>query len=124
MPITSNIDKVKELTIFKVIDALCFDEVITAVKTFYIEKPTQNVLWDLIDTTEIELTSEEVEKVASFRPRKEGKRALGKTAFVAQQTVFYGLSRMFEIQSEIHRVPHKIKVFRSMDEALQWIDKS
>ncbi len=123
MPITSHIDKAKDLTVFKVTGVLSFDEVLPVVKDFYDGDPTKHVLWDLIDTTEVQLTSEEVEAIANFSPRYEGKRASGKTAFVAQKDILFGLSRMFEIQSSIRESPFPIMVFRSIDEAHQWLDE-
>jgi hypothetical protein len=123
MPITSHIDKAKDLTVFTVTDVLSFDKVMPVIKTFYDGDPTKHVLWDLIDTTDVQITSEEVETIVNFGPRYEGKRASGKTAFVAQKDIFFGLSRMFEIQSSIRKAPYPIMVFRSRDEAYQWLDE-
>ena len=123
MPITSNIDKAKDLTVFKVTGVLTFEKVLLVVKTFYGGIPTKHVLWDMIDTTEVQVTSEEVETIAKFGPRYEGKRALGKTAIVAQKDILFGLSRMFEIHSNIKEAPYPIMVFRSMGEAHQWLDE-
>jgi hypothetical protein len=124
MPITSHIDKTKDLTIFKAIGVLSFDMALPVVKAFYDADPTRHVLWDLIDTTDVQFTSEEVLSIVRFEPRYEGKRELGKTAFVAQKDVIFGLSRMFEIQSGIQEAPYPIKVFRSLYEAHQWLDES
>lgn len=124
MPITSNIDKAKKLTIFKVTGVLSFDKVLHVVKDFYDGDPTKHVLWDFIDTAEVQLTPEEVEAISNFRPRYEGKRASGKTAFVAQKDILYGLARMFEIQSRFREAPFKIMVFRNIAEARQWLDES
>jgi hypothetical protein len=124
MPITSNIDQAKELTIFKVTGVLGFDKVLRVVRDFYDGDPTKHVLWDFIDTAEIQLTSVEVEAISNFRPRYEGKQASGKTAFVAQKDILYGLSRMFEIQSRFREAPFNIMVFRNTAEARQWFDAS
>jgi len=124
MSITSHIDKTKNLTIFRVTGVLSFGEVFPVVKAFYDGDPTRHVLWNLIETTGIELTAEEVKAIAHFKPRYEGKRELGKTAFVAQKDILFGLSRMFEIQSGIKEAPYPIMVFRSLNEAQQWIDES
>jgi len=123
MAITPHIDQPNDLTIFKATGVLRFEEVMSVVRAFYGGDPTKNVLWDLIDITEIQLTSEEVEKIATFSPRYEGNRPSGKTAFVAQEDILFGLSRMFGTLSDIHGAPHYISVFRSIEEALQWFDK-
>jgi hypothetical protein len=123
MPIASHIDEAKDLTVFKVTGTFSFDKVMPIIKAFYAGDPTKHVLWDLIDTTDIQLTSEEVETVAKYRLRFEGKRGSGKTAFVAQKDVLYGLSRMFEMQSNLQDAPYTIMVFRSIEEAHLWLDE-
>jgi len=123
MPITSYMDKAKDLNVFKVTGALSLDKIMPVVKAFYEGDPTRHVLWDLIDTTDIQLTSEEVETVAKFKPRFVGKREAGKTAFVAQKDIAFGLSRMFQIQSDVHQAPITVRVFRSIDDARQWFDE-
>ena len=124
MSITSHIDKTKDLTIFTVTGVLSTDKVLPVIKAFYEGDPTKHVLWNLIDTADVQLTSKEVESIASFRPRYDGKREPGKTAFVAQEDVLFGLSRMFESQSGMRKAPHHIMVFRSIDEAYKWLDES
>ena len=123
MPITSSKKEGKDLTVFKVTGVLSNEEVMPVIKSFYEGKPTKHVLWDLIDTTEVQLTSEEVEKVAYYRPRYEGKRASGKTAIVAQKDILFGISRMFEMQSKMLEAPYAIMVFRDLNEAYKWLDE-
>jgi hypothetical protein len=123
MPITSHIDKAKDLTVFTVTGLLSFDNALPVVKAFYEGDPTKNVLWDLSDTTDVQFTSQEVEAIVSFRPRYETKRASGKTAFLAQKDILFGLSRMFEFQSSVKQTPHSIMVFRNKDEAFKWLDE-
>jgi hypothetical protein len=124
MSITAYVDKAKDLTVFKVTGVLSFDKVLPVVKTFYDGDPTKHVLWDFLDTTDVQLTSEEVEAISNFRLLFEGKMAPGKTAFVAQKDIFFGLLRIFEIQSRFHEASYSIMVFRSTDEACQWLEES
>ncbi len=121
MAITSLIDKSKDLTIFKVTGVLSFDMAFPVIEAFYDDDPTRHVLWDLTDTTDIAFTTEEVFEIVNFEPRYQGKRKSGKTAFVAQKDILFGLSRMFEIQSGIQEAPYAIMVFRSLYEAHQWL---
>lgn len=121
MPITSHTDRNKDLTTFKVTGVLSSDMVFPVVKAFYEGEPTSHVLWDLTDTTDVQITTEEVLDLVRFKPRYGGKRETGKTAFVAQKDVLFGLSRMFEIQSNIQNAPYAIMVFRSLYEAYQWL---
>ena len=119
MQITAQIDKSKNLTVFTAKGALTFDDAISVVKAFYDDGPTKHVIWDMTDTTEVQLTSKEVEKIATFEPRIKGKRALGKTAFVAQKDILFGLSRMFEIHSEMVNSPYPVMVFRNIEQAYE-----
>ena len=124
MPITSYIDKSRDLTVFISSGVLTFDVAMPVVEAFYAGNPTKHVMWDLIETDEVRLSSEEVKRIATYGPRIKGKRALGKTAFVAEKDLHFGLSRMFEIQSALSQSPYPICVFRSRDEAFKWIDES
>ncbi len=123
MSITPHIDKDKDLTVFKVTGILTFEKVLLVVTSFYGGIPTKHVLWDLNDTTAVQLSSEEMEKISNFRLQYEGVEASGKTAFVAQEDIHFGLLRIFEIQSTYHKTPYTIRIFRKVDEALQWIDE-
>ena len=123
MSITAQIDTSKDLTVFTAKGVLSFDNAMPVVKAFYDGDPTKHVIWDLTDTAEIQLTSEEVEKIATFPPRIEGKRELGKTAFVAQEDILFGLSRMFEAHSSIVNSPYPVMVFRSIEKAYKWLDE-
>jgi len=124
MAISCKVEKEKALTLFKATGVLRFDEVMQAVQSFYAGNPTKHVLWDLLETTDIHLTFEEIEQIVSYQPRYDGKREPGKTAFVARKDLLYGLSRMFELHSEGQNAPYPIMVFRSLDEAHQWFAES
>ena len=123
MPIDSHIDETNKLTVFKATGVLRYDEIISAVKSFYEGQPTENVLWDLSDITEIQLTSEQVESIVSLSKRFNSARSKGKTAFVAQNDLVYGLSRMFNTLGEISGAPFQRWAFRSMEEAYQWFSE-
>ena len=123
MPINSHIDENKKLTVFKATGVLRYDEIISIVKSFYEGQPTENVLWDLSDITEIQLTSEQVESIVSLSQRFNSSRSKGKTAFVAQEDLVYGLSRMFNTLGEISEAPFQRWAFRSMEEAYQWLSE-
>jgi hypothetical protein len=111
------------LTVFKVTGELLYDEAISVVKSFYEGQPTENVIWDLSDITEIQLTSEQIESIVSLSQGFISARSKGKTAFVAQKDFVYGLSRMFNTLGEIMGSPFQRWVFKSMEEAYQWLSE-
>ena len=124
MPITFRIEKDRDLTVFKVTGVLNFDEAMATVKSFYEAEPTKNVIWDLQEVTEIPFSSKEVESIADNPARAKGKRPGGKTAFVSQNNMVFGLARMFQIQTELKNIPYTVKVFRTIKEANDWLDES
>lgn len=123
MPINSHIDETKKLTVFKATGVLRYDEIISTVKSFYESKPTENVLWDLSEITETQLTSEQVETIAGFDLRYEGTRPKGKTALVAPKDEVFGLSRMFGTLSEVQDIPFHLNIFREIEQAYQWLSE-
>ena len=123
MSITSHIDKANELTTFTVTGVLSFDEVMPEIEAFHTGEPTKHVIWDLLETTDVQFTSKQVEKVATYQPPHDGKRESGKSAIVAQEDFLFGLSRMFETQNNLMGSPYTVMVFRSTDEAYQWLDE-
>ena len=71
----------------------------------------------------MQLSSQQVETISNFRLQYEGVEATGKTAFVAQKDIHFGLLRIFEIQSIYHETPYTIRIFRKIDEAYRWFDE-
>jgi len=80
------------------------------------------VLVDLTDLPTINISSDEIREIAAFKPRLEGKRAIGKTAFLATTDLLYGLARMLENQNTIQGASHSVMVFRDMESAIYWIN--
>jgi len=124
MPITSRIDKNRDLTIFIVTGRLSYDEVMTEVEAFYKGETTKHVLWDFLKTTERQITVEQAEKILSLKQRYEGESGSGKTAVVAHERFFYGLSRTFAMQSNLLKARYTVMVFSSRDTAYKWFDES
>lgn len=123
MPITIHTEFSTDLTTFKVKGPLLFNEVMAVVKSFYESEPTANVLWDLVDTSAIKITSDQLQQLVDFQPRYEGKRPSGKTAFAANKDLQFGLSRVFQAHSRISEAPYPVGVFRSKQEAINWLDE-
>ncbi len=123
MPITSQISEEKQLTIFTATGEISFDEVTNAITSFYDGDYTLKVLWDMRDATAREITSRQVEQIALLLEEYRGRSKGVKTTIVTPTDLNYGLSRMLisfvEIREE--RYPVFMKVFRTMDEALNWL---
>lgn len=92
-------------------------------ESFY-KNPTKNILLDFSHREEASLilTSEDLAKLFNRLTTKKGNRPAGKTAIVAPDDLRFGMSRMAEAFAEIEKLPWEMKAFRSMDEAINWLD--
>ena len=123
MPITSQINEKRQLTVFTGTGELSFDEVRNAINSFYEGSHTLKVLWDMRDATAREISSGQVDQIALLLEEYGGRSKGVRTAIVTPTDLDYGLSRMLislvEIREE--RYPVFMKVFRNMDEAVSWL---
>ena len=123
MPITSQINKERQLTVFTGTGELSFDEVRNAITSFYEKDHSLKVLWDMRDATAREISSGQVDQIALLLEEYGGRSKGVRTAIVTPTDLDYGLSRMLisfvEIREE--RYPVFMKVFRTMDEAVSWL---
>ena len=123
MPITTHIDKSKDLTIFTVKGLLVFDEVMRTAQEFYDGSPTKNVLCDLSKTRKSLLTIKQLDQIVSFQPRFEGEREPGKSAIVVQDNFISGLSNVLGTQNNMSGAAYTVMVFSSKDTAYKWLDE-
>jgi len=121
--IDSRSDLTRELTEYICTGIMDRAEITDAVDAFYADNPTPNVLWDLTDANLSALSAVDVQMVAEHTASRAHSRAGGKTALVAPTDVDFGMSRMF--QTMIDNADHEasVRVFRSRDEATEWIDE-
>jgi len=123
MPIFSHTDASRDLTIFAVSGPLRYSEVLAEVKNFYAGETTRFVLWDFLKTTANRISPEQAEKLLLLKERYDGKLAEGKTAIVAQNNFFYGLSRTLALQSNLQEARYTIMVFNNRETAHKWFDE-
>jgi hypothetical protein len=122
MTIVSSVDRTRDLTIFTVEGPLTLDEQMAVLKKFYEGAPTANVLWDFRRATGNRITSTELRRIIAYIKSMEGCRVRGRTALVAATDLDFGLSRMSQVLGGIEKLPWELRAFRSMTEALAWID--
>ena len=128
MPITSEVDKTRNLTIFTLTGELTLDEILGALKSFWEDRElTLNTLWDARNAIVTNIRSSELQNIAGFigqyRNRFE-ERENGKAAIVAPTDLQYGLSRILGTFYEREGLPIKLQPFRTMEEAIQWLGYS
>ena len=123
MPIISKIRPSKQFSTLTATGEISSNEILEAVKSFYIKQPSNNVLWDFryADLKKL-LFSNELENITTnFTKLNWEFKRVGKTAIVASTDLWFSLARMHATVAEIKNLSHKIQVFRFMDEAIKWL---
>jgi hypothetical protein len=83
-------------------------------------QPAMHMFWDFLDSTLVEFTSDDFEKIRSYIQQNRARRGSGyRAVFLVSKDVDYGLSRMYQIISE--ELPVQFEVFRDREAALAWI---
>jgi hypothetical protein len=123
MIITRSVDQEKQLTNFMAVGKTSFEKLMEVIKPFYEKHPTKDLLWDLRNASFKTFSSKKLEAIADYVKQHGEVRAGGKTAFVVSKNLAYGLFRMIETFGEIRKIPIYTKVFRSMDEAVHWLEE-
>ncbi len=123
MQVNIKADHDNQLTIHTVTGEPSFQDSMATFKNFYEGKPTQNVLWDFRKASLARISTKEIEAVLYYVQRHVEKRKGGKTAVLVSKNLEYGISRMVQALTEIKDIPLKIEIFRSIEEAMQWLGK-
>jgi hypothetical protein len=106
-----------------VIGEISFEEVMTTLRQFWEGQLTISVLWDFRKGSMARFSFIEIERVADYVTFQAEKRTGRKTATVVSRESEYGLSRLINTLRVIRKVPLQLKIFRSMEEANQWLDE-
>ncbi|MBT4362987.1 MAG: hypothetical protein HN737_04610 [Desulfobacterales bacterium] len=123
MPITTEINNDKRLTTHTVIGDIPFEELMITLKQMWEVQITTNVLWDFrkggLDLT----TSENIGTIVDFVRGNAHKRTGGKSAFVSLKDLDFGMTRMLMTFAEMKEYPVETEVFRSFDNAIEWLNE-
>jgi hypothetical protein len=121
MHVKTNADHDKHLTIHTVTGEPSFEESMAFFKQFYEGELTQNVLWDFTKASLARISSEHTETILDYVRQYVEKREGGKTAIIVSKDLEYGMSRMIITLAELKDIPFELEIFRSLEEAVQWI---
>lgn len=115
------IDSQYDLTTFTVVGKVAAEVVRNAIQKFYEGNVTMNVLWDLSGSDLSSITSSEINGIAKTPRKYASMRTGGKTAIAAPTDLTFGLTRMYGIMTEVQDLPFETQVFRTTEEAHQWL---
>jgi len=123
MPMTFQVDRPKDLTIFTVIGDVEFDELVHTHNSYGDAGLTRFEIYDLRNGTLESFTSEQMNQLAIVGKASIDLRPKGcKTALVVSKDIDFGMGRVYQALSEIEGVTWETEIFRSMDEAYQWLN--
>lgn len=118
------VDEDKKLTTITVSWKSDFDELMIVLKSFLSDNKTEHLLLDLSDSFLDDITYDHVVDLCKYAAyRDNGKsRITGKTALVSSSNLQFEIGRMFKAYFEIENSNINVAVFRSLEEALSWLE--
>ena len=120
MPITTEVDNDKQLTIHTVTGDMTFEEFIATLKQFWEGSQAMNILWDVRKWT-TSLSSEEIKTIINYIKPHSIKRPKAKTALVVSRDLDSVISRMINALGRIKELTYQIDTFRSYEDAMWWL---
>ena len=96
--------------------------ILAALKKFYAFDVTQKILWDFSNCDPSALMAEDLTAFVETAKEYADLRMKGKSALVGNSDLQYGLGRMYSTLAEILKHPIPTPIFRTVDEALAWLD--
>jgi len=109
------------LTLYKCYGDLKEAEINDIIQPYYTERTTLNLLWDFSEASMSDISSMFVRQITNKMRELVPAREKGKIAVIAPKDLEYGIARMFQILSDERRFPFKVKVFKYVGEACQWL---
>ncbi len=110
-----------DLTFCRATGRITAADLLAWVVRYYAGKPTRLILWDFNDAELADLSSDALKSLANEVKKRSVARVGGKTAFVSDADLAFGLGRMFQVFSELEGIRVEYMIFRSMAEAREWL---
>ena len=119
--ISATYDTEKDLTIVTAEGVITADDLLDWGNNYYEGQITSLILWDVTDADLSKLQADQLSEIAEHMSRISGARRGGKTAFVYDKPLEYGIGRIFQAYSEMEDMPFEVRSFQSFDKAREWL---
>ena len=119
--ISATYDTDKDLTIVTAEGVITADDLLDWGNNYYEGQITSLILWDVTNADLSTLQGDQLRKIAEAMSRVSEVRRGGKTAFVYDKPLEFGIGRMFQAYSEMEDMPFEVQSFQSFDEAKAWL---
>lgn len=112
-----------DLLIVSITGDLHAAEAVETICRHYTNGIVKNVIWDFTNGSLLNTSNGEFRTIAAAVKKTvdDGYRQGGKTVFVGNATVEYGILRMYTAIAETSGVHIRYNVFRTVEEAKEWI---
>jgi hypothetical protein len=122
MPIDLQIDRSKDLATLTLAGEVTLAEMVDALNAYAKSGVAGNELYDVRQLAGERISAADIDAISNYFKRYGSVRpANSKTAVLVADTLDFGISRMIQMLTD-GAVPFKIGVFRSLEEALAWIE--
>lgn len=118
------IDRSLNLTEFIISGPTTSAELLATVQEFWEDEPTKYAMWDLLLADFQSFNASDMSKVAEYTQKQAHKRPGGRTAFAVSSDFMFGMTRMYEIISDVTAYPIEHRIFRDVSEAREWLLKN
>ena len=119
--ISAKYDMEKDLTTVTVEGVVKADDLLNWGDYYYKGQITTLILWDVTNADFSALQANQLHEIAENISRISEVRRGGKTAFVYDKPLEYGIGRMFQAYSEMEDMPFEVQSFQSFEEATTWL---
>jgi hypothetical protein len=119
------VNEIKQLTTITVTWRADFDELMSVLKIFFDDNHTENLLLDLRESPLDSITHDHIRNLCEYaKYRANGERRVnGKTALVGSSDLQFEVGVIFKKYSEMIDSAIKFSVFRSIEQALSWLEE-
>ena len=117
---TISIEHLDDITVFSVSGQLCFDEFVDAIKNKY-HTVTTHIIWDFTNGNLEGINQDTFRTVLSVAKECRPFNGKGKTAYVSTDDRNFWMTCLFAITANTS-MPYPYKVFRTIDEAIKWMN--
>jgi hypothetical protein len=119
--IRKEIEKQYDVTIMAASGKITAGQIIDVLIDYYEGEFTSNLIWDYTDADLTDIANADLQRISSASRRYTHLRKKGKTAIVVTEPLGFGLGRMYEIINEMEENPVRYNIFKTRQEALEWM---
>jgi hypothetical protein len=110
-----------KLAVHTCVGKITVDDIVQETEALREAGAPKNSLWDLREADLTEISTEDIESLARMMKETLPDELSGKTAIVVTGDLGFGLGRAYEAYADVTKQPEDIMVFRTIEEAHEWL---